>query len=241
MILPIYAGLERLPDSLLEASGDLGASAGRTFRSVVLPLLVPVARRGIDLHLLADAGRLHHGEDRRRRAPSCSANLIYDNVGVANNLPLAAAARDRSRSSSSSATCSRCAVPVRWTTCEATPWRCRAVPAGSSGLISAGVLAVIYVPLLVVLVNSFNASKRSRGRPRRSRSSGGSKAATNEGSAPPSSRASRPGWARRPSRSCSGAMIVVRRVALPVLRPRDDQLRRDPARSRCPASSPVSR
>ena len=32
MILPIYAGLERLPDSLLEASADLGAPAGRTFR-----------------------------------------------------------------------------------------------------------------------------------------------------------------------------------------------------------------
>ena len=30
MILPIFAGLERLPDSLLDASGDLGARAGRT-------------------------------------------------------------------------------------------------------------------------------------------------------------------------------------------------------------------
>jgi putative spermidine/putrescine transport system permease protein len=41
MILPVYAGLERLPDSLLEASGDLGARPGRTFRSVVLPLIYP--------------------------------------------------------------------------------------------------------------------------------------------------------------------------------------------------------
>ncbi len=41
MILPIYAGLERLPDSLLEASSDLGGKAGRTFRSVVVPLLIP--------------------------------------------------------------------------------------------------------------------------------------------------------------------------------------------------------
>ncbi|MGN6634829.1 MAG: ABC transporter permease, partial [Oryzihumus sp.] len=32
MILPVYAGLERVPDSLLEASSDLGAPAGRTFR-----------------------------------------------------------------------------------------------------------------------------------------------------------------------------------------------------------------
>jgi putative spermidine/putrescine transport system permease protein len=41
MIIPIYAGLERLPNSLLEASTDLGAKAGRTFVRVVLPQLRP--------------------------------------------------------------------------------------------------------------------------------------------------------------------------------------------------------
>ena len=41
MIIPIYAGLDRLPNSLLEASTDLGAKAGRTFRKVVLPQLWP--------------------------------------------------------------------------------------------------------------------------------------------------------------------------------------------------------
>jgi putative spermidine/putrescine transport system permease protein len=41
MILPAYAGLERLPDSMLDASADLGARAGRTLRSVVLPLVYP--------------------------------------------------------------------------------------------------------------------------------------------------------------------------------------------------------
>jgi putative spermidine/putrescine transport system permease protein len=41
MILPIYAGLTRLPDSMLDASADLGASGGRTFRSVVMPLIFP--------------------------------------------------------------------------------------------------------------------------------------------------------------------------------------------------------
>ena len=40
-ILPIYASLERVPDSLIEASGDLGAHTGMTFRKVVLPLAVP--------------------------------------------------------------------------------------------------------------------------------------------------------------------------------------------------------
>jgi putative spermidine/putrescine transport system permease protein len=41
MILPVYAGLENLPANLLDASSDLGARAGRTFRSVVLPLVLP--------------------------------------------------------------------------------------------------------------------------------------------------------------------------------------------------------
>lgn len=41
MVLPIYAGLERVPNSLLEASADLGARAGTTFRRVILPLVFP--------------------------------------------------------------------------------------------------------------------------------------------------------------------------------------------------------
>lgn len=41
MILPIYAGLTRLPNSMLDASSDLGAKGGRTFRSVVMPIIFP--------------------------------------------------------------------------------------------------------------------------------------------------------------------------------------------------------
>jgi putative spermidine/putrescine transport system permease protein len=41
MILPVYAGLDRLPDSLLEASADLGGRPWRTFRRVTLPLAYP--------------------------------------------------------------------------------------------------------------------------------------------------------------------------------------------------------
>jgi putative spermidine/putrescine transport system permease protein len=40
-ILPIYAALERLPDSYLDASSDLGARSMMTFRKVVFPLAVP--------------------------------------------------------------------------------------------------------------------------------------------------------------------------------------------------------
>ena len=41
MVLPIYAGLERLPNNLLDASGDLGAGNLYTFRRIVLPLIFP--------------------------------------------------------------------------------------------------------------------------------------------------------------------------------------------------------
>ncbi|MDQ1605627.1 MAG: putative spermidine/putrescine transport system permease protein [Actinomycetota bacterium] len=41
MVLPIYTALEKIPDSYLEASRDLGASSWRTFRTVVLPLALP--------------------------------------------------------------------------------------------------------------------------------------------------------------------------------------------------------
>jgi putative spermidine/putrescine transport system permease protein len=41
MILPVYAGFERLPNSLLEAAADMGASAGRTWRDIIVPLVKP--------------------------------------------------------------------------------------------------------------------------------------------------------------------------------------------------------
>jgi putative spermidine/putrescine transport system permease protein len=46
MVLPIYSGLERLPVSLLDASGDLGARPLRTFRSVIMPMLLPSIAAG---------------------------------------------------------------------------------------------------------------------------------------------------------------------------------------------------
>ena len=46
MILPIYAGLERIPDSLISASEDLGASPFTTFRRVIFPLAFPAVVAG---------------------------------------------------------------------------------------------------------------------------------------------------------------------------------------------------
>ena len=46
MIIPIYAGLERIPDSILSASEDLGAKPWRTFRKVILPMSFPAVVAG---------------------------------------------------------------------------------------------------------------------------------------------------------------------------------------------------
>lgn len=70
MVLPIHTALEQLPANLLDASADLGARAGRTFRSVVLPMVLPSVAAGFDLHLLAQPRRLHHRADRRRQDPA---------------------------------------------------------------------------------------------------------------------------------------------------------------------------
>ncbi|MBU2666861.1 ABC transporter permease [Actinoplanes bogorensis] len=90
MILPIYAGLERLPDSLLEASADLGARGGRTFRGVVLPILIPSIFAGSIFTFSLSLGdyitvQIVGGKSQ------LIGNLVYANVGAANNLPFAAA------------------------------------------------------------------------------------------------------------------------------------------------------
>jgi putative spermidine/putrescine transport system permease protein len=90
MILPIYAGLERLPNSLLEASADLGAPALTTIRRVVLPMAFPALVAGSIFTFSLSLGdyiavKIVGG------ASQLLGNVVYDNVGVANNLPFAAA------------------------------------------------------------------------------------------------------------------------------------------------------
>jgi putative spermidine/putrescine transport system permease protein len=46
MVVAVFAGYERLPNTLLEASSDLGAKGWRTFRSVVLPMVFPAIVAG---------------------------------------------------------------------------------------------------------------------------------------------------------------------------------------------------
>jgi putative spermidine/putrescine transport system permease protein len=89
MILPIYAGLERIPNSLLDASGDLGAAPGRTFRRVVLPMVFPAVVAGSIFTFALTLG--DYITPNLVSSTQFIGNVVYLNVGVANNLPLAAA------------------------------------------------------------------------------------------------------------------------------------------------------
>ncbi len=89
MILPLYAGLERIPGSLLEASSDLGASGWRTFRRVILPLAFPAAVAGSIFTFSLTLG--DYITPTLVSSTQFIGNVVYVNVGVANNLPFAAA------------------------------------------------------------------------------------------------------------------------------------------------------
>jgi putative spermidine/putrescine transport system permease protein len=90
MILPIYAGLEQLPDVLVEASADLGARAWRTFRSVILPIVFPAVVAGSVFTFSLSLGD-YIAVQIVGGAAQMLGNVVYTNVGVANNLPFAAA------------------------------------------------------------------------------------------------------------------------------------------------------
>jgi putative spermidine/putrescine transport system permease protein len=90
MVLPIYAALERIPDSYLEASRDLGARNWTTVRRVILPLALPGIVAGSIFTFSLTLGDYI--------TPSLVGNVdfignvIYRNVlGLTNNLPFAAA------------------------------------------------------------------------------------------------------------------------------------------------------
>jgi putative spermidine/putrescine transport system permease protein len=89
MILPVYAGLERIPDTMLDASGDLGGRPGLTFRRVVLPLAFPAVVAGSIFTFSLTLG--DYITPQLVSSTQFIGNVVYANVGVANNLPLAAA------------------------------------------------------------------------------------------------------------------------------------------------------
>jgi putative spermidine/putrescine transport system permease protein len=87
MILPIYAGLERIPNSLISASEDLGAHPFTTFRRVILPLAFPAVVAGSIFTFSLTLG--DYITPRLVSNDQFIGNVIFNNI--TNNQPFAAA------------------------------------------------------------------------------------------------------------------------------------------------------
>ena len=87
MILPIYAGLDRLPNSLIEASGDLGAKNFLTFQKVVFPLILPSIIAGSMFTFSLSLGDYITAQIIGGKVQMLG-NVVYQNFSI--NLPFAA-------------------------------------------------------------------------------------------------------------------------------------------------------
>jgi putative spermidine/putrescine transport system permease protein len=91
MVLPIYAALERIPGSLIEASGDLGGRSWRTLRSVIMPLALPGIAAGSIFTFSLTLGDYIMVDLVGGNKTDFLGSVIFRYQGIANDLPLAAA------------------------------------------------------------------------------------------------------------------------------------------------------
>jgi putative spermidine/putrescine transport system permease protein len=91
MIIPVYAALERIPASQIEASQDLGARTWRTTRLVLLPLALPGIVAGSIFTFSLTLGDYITPLLVGGTSAEFMGNVIYSNIGIANNVPFAAA------------------------------------------------------------------------------------------------------------------------------------------------------
>ncbi len=91
MILPVYAALERIPHSYIEASRDLGAKGGRTLRSVIIPLALPGVVAGSIFTFSLTLGDYITPILVGGSSSQFIGNVVYDTVNQSSNLPFAAA------------------------------------------------------------------------------------------------------------------------------------------------------
>ena len=87
MILPIYTGLDRLPNSLIDASGDLGAKNWKTFRKIVLPIIFPSIIAGSMFTFSLSLGDYITAQILGGKLQMLG-NVVYQNFSL--NLPFAA-------------------------------------------------------------------------------------------------------------------------------------------------------
>jgi len=91
MIIPVYAALERIPGSQLEASQDLGARTWMTTRRIIIPLALPGIVAGSIFTFSLTLGDYITPLLVGGTSANFMGNIIYTNIGIANNVPFAAA------------------------------------------------------------------------------------------------------------------------------------------------------
>jgi putative spermidine/putrescine transport system permease protein len=91
MILPVWSAFERLPDSYLEASADLGARGSTTFRRVALPLVLPGLVAGSIFTFSLTLGDFITPTLVGGAGSDFIGNVVFRSVGVSGNVPFAAA------------------------------------------------------------------------------------------------------------------------------------------------------
>jgi putative spermidine/putrescine transport system permease protein len=91
MIVPVYSALERVPESLLEAAADLGARRWRSLLDVLLPLALPGLAAGSIFTFSLTLGDYITPILVGGAGSSFIGNVAYANIGIANNVPFAAA------------------------------------------------------------------------------------------------------------------------------------------------------
>jgi spermidine/putrescine transport system permease protein len=91
MILPLYASLEKLDLTLLEASGDLGAHHSSTFWRVTVPLTMPGIVAGIVLVFIPSIGQFVVSDLLGGAKSMLAGNLIQNQFAIARNKPFGSA------------------------------------------------------------------------------------------------------------------------------------------------------
>jgi putative spermidine/putrescine transport system permease protein len=91
MILPVWSSIERVPDSFIEASADLGARTWQTFKTVLFPLILPGIAAGSIFTFALTLGDYITPTLVGGAGSDLIGNVVYQNVGIANNVPFAAA------------------------------------------------------------------------------------------------------------------------------------------------------
>ncbi len=91
MILPLYASLEKLDRSLLEASADLGATARSSFWRVTVPMTMPGIAAGVVLVFVPSLGQFIVSDLLGGAKTILAGNLIQNQFAVARNKPFGSA------------------------------------------------------------------------------------------------------------------------------------------------------